>query len=73
MSEEWQKVKELESEKDGLIGRYMTLQDEADSLNERIYNVCCSIEGLNLQIEKARREAEEADRKRGKPVNGKTR
>ncbi len=52
-------VKALEAEKTLLIERYLKLQDEADAMNERIYDLCCAIEAMNLKI----RKAEAADKK----------
>lgn len=47
-------VKELESSKERLIRDYLELQDQADDLNGRIYNLCCEIESLNRQIDQLR-------------------
>jgi hypothetical protein len=57
-TESGSKVKELEAQKLALIERYMKMQDEADDLNERIYNICCEIEALNIGITKAKEEEE---------------
>lgn len=67
------KVKELEAQKLVLIERYMKMQDEADELNERIYNLCCEIETLNLSITKAKEDEEKkkgAAAKAANPSNG---
>ncbi len=45
-----EKLKALEADKERMIRQYMTLQDEADELNGRIYKVCCGVETLNAQI-----------------------
>lgn len=37
--------------KERLIERYLKLQDQADRANERIFEVCCEIEKVNLQIQ----------------------
>ena len=50
------KFKELEARKLALIEKYMKMQDEADDLNERIYQTCCEVEALNLTITKAKEE-----------------
>jgi predicted nucleic acid-binding Zn-ribbon protein len=68
-----EKVQELESEKEKLIRRYMSMQDEADDLNGRIYSLCCEIEAMNQRLVIARREAEEAARRQAlqpPPSNG---
>jgi TolA-binding protein len=56
--EQANKVKELEARKLALIEKYMKMQDAADQMNERIYQVCCEIEALNLTITKAKEEEE---------------
>jgi len=71
--EKQEKLVALEREKEAMIRQYMALQDEADSLNEKIYHVCCGVEGLNLQIEVLREEMRLAALKAAvsPPVNGK--
>jgi hypothetical protein len=76
MDEEAAKIKELEARKLALIERYMKMQDEADELNERIYNICCEIEALNLSISKAKEDEEKRRAAAAKsalhpPANGK--
>ena len=50
------RVQALEREKERKIQSYLDLQDQADALNERIYQLCCTIEILNRQIEQAKEE-----------------
>ena len=66
------KVESLESEKAQMIARYMSLQDQADSVNEAIYKTCCGVEALNAQIEALRKEMRKAALKSGGPANGKS-
>lgn len=47
-------VKGLESRKEGLIRRYLEIQDILDRYNDEVYQVTCEIEALNLAIAKAR-------------------
>ncbi len=77
MEEEGAEVRKLESEKLALIQMYMKMQDEADSLNERIYHICIDIEALNLKITKAKEDEEKRKALAAKaalnpPPNGKT-
>ena len=77
MDAEAAKIKELEARKLALIETYMKMQDEADDLNERIYNICCEIEALNLNISKAKEHEEKRKAAAAKsalhpPANGKT-
>ena len=44
------RVEEIEASKARLIDEYIKLQDQADELNGRIFNLCCEIEALNRQI-----------------------
>ncbi len=37
-----------------MIREYLSLQDEADSVNEKIFKVCCHVEDLNRKIKTAR-------------------
>ena len=66
------KVLALKREKEEMISRYMTLQDNADAMNEELYRVCCGIEILNSRIEVARQEFRRSGKKKA-PVNGKHR
>lgn len=52
-----QKVRELEASKARMISTYLELQDQADELNGRIYNLCCEIEIVNQQIAQIRKAA----------------
>ena len=61
MEEDGAEVRRLEAEKLVLIESYMKLQDQADKLNDRIYQLCCGIEALNISITKAKED--EAARK----------
>lgn len=49
--EQQEKLEALEREKGEKIARYMSLQDQADKLNEDIYKVCCDVETLNARID----------------------
>ena len=62
-------LKVLEARKLALIEKYMKMQDEADELNEKIYQTCCEVEALNLAIEKAREEEEKKKKLGGKPAS----
>jgi predicted nucleic acid-binding Zn-ribbon protein len=67
------KVEDLQRDRDRLIRDYLSMQDEADAINERIYQVCLSIEALNLKIEEEKvREEKALVRKslQGTPTNG---
>ncbi|HLF94713.1 MAG TPA: hypothetical protein VJB14_14710, partial [Planctomycetota bacterium] len=61
----------LESEKAQMIARYMSLQDQADSVNEEIYKTCCGVETLNVRIEALKTEMRKAALKPA-PPNGKS-
>ena len=61
-SKELQRLKAL---KERLIERYISLQDEADRTNEKIYSVCCDIEKMNIEIQ---REEEKLAAKQTKPA-----
>lgn len=74
-------LESLESEKAQMIARYMSLQDQADSVNEEIYKVCCGVEALNVQISALQAEMRKAamkasasppDGKPHPPTNGKS-
>ena len=72
-------LKSLESEKAQMIARYMSLQDQADAVNEEIYKVCCGVEALNQQISTLQKELRKAAAKALKanasghpPTNGKS-
>ena len=69
---ESEKVRELEAAKARMIERYLKMQDEADEINGRIYQVCCEIEAMNLQIERTKaEEAKKAAKKAAAaPANG---
>ena len=54
--EKQEKLKTLEADKERMIREYMSLQDQADELNGRIYRVCCGVETLNAQIEALKEE-----------------
>jgi predicted nucleic acid-binding Zn-ribbon protein len=71
------KLASLEREKEAMIRQYLSLQDEADAVNEKIYRVCCSVEALNLQILLLKEEIRKAELKAVRPaaqppLNGKT-
>lgn len=77
--EQQEKLKSLEADKERMIREYMTLQDQADDLNGRIYKVCCGVETLNAQIEALKEEIRVAALKpppkngaAHPPVNGKS-
>ena len=68
-----EKVKTLEAEKVQMINRYLALQDEADEMNGRIYDLCCEIEALNKKIVIAKEDAEREAQKHAlkkPPTNG---
>ena len=50
----------LERDKARMIQHYLNLQDEADAVNERIYNLCCEIEAMNLRIKETKAAEEKA-------------
>lgn len=56
--EDGEKVKALQAEKTRLIEHYLRMQDEADELNGRIYQLCCEIEAMNAKITIAEHEAQ---------------
>lgn len=62
----------MEREKTDMICRYMSLQDQADALNEEIYKVCCGVETLNARIDALKAEINRAAAKAaaGAPPNG---
>jgi len=66
-----EELKSLESEKAQMIARYMSLQDQADSVNGQIYKTCCGVEALNVKIETLKSEMRKAALKPA-PVNGKS-
>ncbi|MHC4607709.1 MAG: hypothetical protein ACYTAF_12410 [Planctomycetota bacterium] len=59
----------LKREKKQLIEIWCRVQDQAEELNGRIYEISCEIEAINLKIEQAlereRREAAEKRKKAG--------
>jgi predicted nucleic acid-binding Zn-ribbon protein len=62
------KLASLEREKEAMIRQYLSLQDEADAVNEKIYRVCCSVEALNLQILLLKEEIRKAELKSAPPA-----
>lgn len=58
--EQQEKLDAMEREKGEKIAKYMTLQDEADLLNEQIYRVCCDVETLNARIDALKAEMRRA-------------
>jgi predicted nucleic acid-binding Zn-ribbon protein len=52
-------LKLLEQAKAKLIEKYVALQDQADDLNRRIYELTVEIETLNVKIEEARAAADQ--------------
>jgi uncharacterized coiled-coil DUF342 family protein len=66
-----EQLKSLESEKERMIARYMSLQDQADAVNEEIYKVCCGVETLNVRISALKEEMRRAAMKAAAPANGK--
>lgn len=64
------KLAAMEADKEKKIRHYMELQDQADAMNERIYKVCCEVEGLNVQIDALKQELKKAALKAAKPTNG---
>ena len=65
----------LERDKERMIRHYLELQDEADAVNEKIYNLCCEIEAMNLRIKEAKAAEEKARMMEAKsaqtpPLNG---
>lgn len=70
-AEKQEQLKSLETEKAQMIARYMSLQDQADALNEEIYKVCCGVEALNRQIKTIQKALKKAAARAGKaPANG---
>ena len=70
-----EELKSLESEKAQMIARYMSLQDQADSVNDEIYKTCCSVEEVNAKIEALKMELKKELKKpslKGGPANGKS-
>ena len=65
-------LKALERDTERMIRYYMSLQDKADGINEEIYNTCCGIEELNVQIA-AMREQLGAKPKSKAPSSGRIR
>jgi predicted nucleic acid-binding Zn-ribbon protein len=70
VDEQRQRLKSLEADKERMIREYMSLQDEADELNGRIYRICCGVESLNAQILALQEEIRIAALKPA-PANGK--
>ena len=70
MNEKEARLEAMELEKERKIRHYMSLQDQADAMNEQIYNTCCEVEALNLQIEALKEEIKKAALKGVKPANG---
>lgn len=76
MDEQQAKLEALEAmerEKTEMISRYMSLQDQADALNEEIYKVCCGVETLNARIDALKAEMNRAAAKAAAgipPANG---
>ena len=75
-----ERLESLEADKAQMIARYMSLQDQADSVNGEIYKVCCGVEALNVQILALKKEMRKAamkasaqppDGKPHPPTNGK--
>ncbi len=66
-----EELKSLESEKAQMIARYISLQDQADSVNGEIYKTCCGVEALNVKIEALKAEMRKAALKPA-PANGKS-
>ena len=60
MEEQQAKLEAMEREKNEMISRYMSLQDQADALNEEIYKVCCGVETLNARIDALKAEMNRA-------------
>jgi hypothetical protein len=54
------KLEAMEREKGDKIAKYMSLQDEADKLNEEIYKVCCDVETINARIDALKAEMRRA-------------
>lgn len=72
MDEKQARLEAMELEKERKIRHYMELQDQADAMNEQIYNTCCEVEALNLQIETLKVEIKKAALKAMRPANGVT-
>jgi predicted nucleic acid-binding Zn-ribbon protein len=74
-AEKQEQLKSLETEKAQMIARYLSLQDQADAVNEEIYKVCCGVETINRQIETLQKELKKAAARAAKaagatPTNG---
>jgi len=70
-AEKQEQLKSLETEKAQMIARYLSLQDQADAVNEEIYKVCCSVEALNRQIKTLQKALKKAAARAAKaPTNG---
>ena len=63
------KVLALKREKAQMITRYVAMQDKADAMNTEIYELCCGIEALNIQLEVAQDKLRRAGKQKA-PVNG---
>ena len=61
-----EQLESLETEKAQMIARYMSLQDQADAVNEEIYKVCCGVEAINKQITTLQKEMKKAALKAAK-------
>jgi peptidoglycan hydrolase CwlO-like protein len=61
VDEQQAKLQAMEKEKGEKIAKYMSLQDEADRLNEEIYKVCCDVETLNARIDALKAEIHRAN------------
>jgi hypothetical protein len=70
MNEKEARLEAMELEKERKIRLYMELQDKADAMNEKIYNTCCEVEALNLQIDVLKEEIKKAALKAIKSPNG---
>jgi peptidoglycan hydrolase CwlO-like protein len=66
-----EKLDFLEREKAEKIEKYMALQDQADSLNEEIYKVCCTVETLNAEIQRVQEALRKEALKAAAAQNGK--
>lgn len=71
-AEKKEQLESLENEKATMIARYMSLQDQADAVNEEIYKVCCGVEALNVRISALKEELRKAAAKGAAPTNGKS-
>lgn len=52
------KLERLQARKVRMIDRILRLHDRADATNDRIYQLSCDIERMNLEIDLARAEEE---------------